>query len=688
MRRLGWSVILFACLALQACLPAPTGTPTEEHIFPETPPFEATFTLPPLPGPTVTQRAETPRPVRPAAPTGTPRPIPTAGETGLAAVHRSGQTFLTWGELPGGSYGERYRVYRSSQPINRDNLPDAKLLAELPAGSANFLAGRMTDPATGNWGQRFFLRLTAGGASGEVPAGQGLFVWTPNRDDLGERAEGSGYYAVTIRLPDGGEILPSGYASGAVYEAVADPLPVETGPLLGDGTHVMLQYMDLHTWNPTFHAPNALNDYYGLDRSDPEVSGAIQYAYDYVIYDPVCPDRRDPVPVVLVLQGGPPVIRPELASACAYKIIPLDTGSTGWFGFSQTQDYRQKVALRRGMPVANFTEQRILRMVYDLLRDPAGSVAADPRRVYVVGTGSGASGALALALRYPNVFAAAYLNEPVSDYSALSAAEMRHYFRLWGERGLELPIILRAPAGWSAVLQQYAGTPVWRWQNLNRGLSLLSMTAAPLGISATVESERASWGDQITPVFTALNNGHQSWGGWIAAPDAEIPQWGGLPPNLLPDSRGQPFFGFNVVRDETVPGMSGGELSGSIPPRGAAVYNQTILWSASWLRWDGVPVDQPGRWEMSLCAVSQAEPRACGSGDAQRVNITPRRVQRFAIVPGQVYVWESRRIRDGSVIDSGTLTATNDGLITVRNLLIYPDGIRLIIVPAGGNLQR
>jgi hypothetical protein len=306
----------------------------------------------------------------------------------------------------------------------------------------------------------------------------------------------------------------------------------------------------------------------------------------------------------------------------------------------------------------------------------------------VVGTGSGANGALALALRYPNVFAAAYLSEPVSDYSALSAVDMRHYFPLWGERGLELPIIIRAPGGWSAVLQQYAGTPVWRWQNLNRGLSLLSMTAAPLGISATVDSERASWGDQITPVFAALNNGHQSWGGWIAAPDAEIPLWGGLPPNLLPDSRGQPFFGFNVVRDETVPGMSGGELSGSIPPRDAAVYNQTILWSASWLRWDGVPVDQPGRWEMSLCAVSQAEPRACGSGEVQRVNITPRRVQRFAIVSGQVYVWESRRIRDGSVIDSGTVTATNDGLITVRNLLIYPDGIRLIIVPAGGSPQR
>lgn len=690
MRRLGWSVMLFICLALQACLPAPTGVPTEEHSFPETPPVESTFTLPPLPPePAPTQLETTPLPVRPAAPTVTPRPIPTAGETGLLAVHFSGQTYLTWGELPGGSYGERYRIYRSSQAINRNNFREAALLAELPAGSANFLAGRMIDSATGNWGQRFFQRLSAPATGGEIPAGLGLFVWTINRADLGERAEGAGYYAVTIHLPDGTETLPSGYASDAVYEAVADPLALDVGPLLGNGTHVMLQYMDMHTWNPTFHAPNALNQYYGMDASDPDVAAAIQYAYDYVIYEPVCAERRDPAPVVLVLQDGAPVIRPELAEACAYKIIPLDTGSTGWFGFSQTQDYRQGVMLRRGTPVANFTEQRVLRMVYDLIRDPVGVVGVDAQRIYVVGTGSGAGGALALALRYPNVFSAAYLQEPVSDYSALSAEQMRHYHRLWGERGLELPVVLRAPGAWAAGLQRYADTPVWRWQNLNRGLSLLALTSAPLGISATLDSERASWGSQIVPVFSALNNGQQAWGGWIARADEEAPQWAGLTPNLMPDARGQPFAGFRVPRDETVPGMSGGDLSGSIPPRGAATYNQNLLWSSSWLRWDGVPTDQPTRWEMSLCAVSAGEPRSCGSGEAQRVNITPRRVQRFLIVPGQQYLWESRRIRDGSLADSGTVTASNAGLITVRNLLVFPDGIRLSIVPVSvGNPQR
>jgi len=52
-------------------------------------------------------------------------------------------------------------------------------------------------------------------------------------------------------------------------------------------------------------------------------------------------------------------------------------------------------------------------------------------------------------------------------------------------------------------------------------------------------------------------------------------------------------------------------------------------------------------------------------------------------------VWVSRRISDGSVSDSGRVIATNAGLVTIRNLLVFPDGIRLHIEPAaGGNDQR
>jgi hypothetical protein len=446
--------------------------------------------------------------------------------------------------------------------------------------------------------------------------------------------------------------------------------------------------LDLHFWNPTFHAPNLLNDYYGLDPADPRVDGAIQYAFDYAVYDPVCAQRADPAPVVLVLQDGPPVIKSELIGACAYKIIPLDSGDTGWFGFSQNHDFRGKSVLERDSSVANFTEQRILRMVYDLLRAPPGPVTADSRRVYLVGSGSGAGGALALALRYPNVFAAAYITEPVSDYANGSAAQVRRLTGLWGARGRDLPVIIRAPSNWAVPLQRYAGTPVWRWQNLNRGLSQLSMPAAPVSVAAMLESERTFWGNQIVPAFTALNNGQQMWGGWIAPARKPIPTWAGLPPNLQPDTRGQPFAGFRVVRDETVPGLSGGELSGSIPPRGAASYNQTILWSSSWLNWDGAPTDQPALWEMSLCAVSPAEPRSCGSGETQRINITPRRLQRFVVIPGQQYAWEAYRIGNGSLVDRGRVIATSAGLVTIRGLLVFPDGVRLRVMPVSGQGQR
>ncbi|MCU0294290.1 MAG: hypothetical protein MUF10_20275, partial [Thermoanaerobaculaceae bacterium] len=47
--------------------------------------------------------------------------------TALQAVHRSGQTFLTWSERVDMT-GERYRVYRHSSPITATNLGSARRL--------------------------------------------------------------------------------------------------------------------------------------------------------------------------------------------------------------------------------------------------------------------------------------------------------------------------------------------------------------------------------------------------------------------------------------------------------------------------------------------------------------------------------------------------------------------------------
>jgi hypothetical protein len=49
--------------------------------------------------------------------------------TGIKAVHRHGQTFVTWADAAEGEAGAkfRYSLYRSDKPIAADNLKDAEL---------------------------------------------------------------------------------------------------------------------------------------------------------------------------------------------------------------------------------------------------------------------------------------------------------------------------------------------------------------------------------------------------------------------------------------------------------------------------------------------------------------------------------------------------------------------------------
>src|SRR5687767_5096221 len=49
--------------------------------------------------------------------------------TGIQAVHRHGQTFVTWQDVAEGEAGANYRysLYRSTEPITAQNLPQAQL---------------------------------------------------------------------------------------------------------------------------------------------------------------------------------------------------------------------------------------------------------------------------------------------------------------------------------------------------------------------------------------------------------------------------------------------------------------------------------------------------------------------------------------------------------------------------------
>ena len=607
--------------------------------------------------------------------------------TNVRAFHRSGQTFLTWTERADLA-DESYRIYRHTAPITAANLAAATRLYEVWEGSADFHANRYANDS-GNFTVRYLDRVVVTNGGTQLPAGTGVLVWTLATNDFAGGTNGVGYYAVTTVSSTGTEnITAFGTTNtiGPVTEGVAEPLPVEAAVSVGARGHLYLQFMDLRQWNPTFHAPNAGNAYYGLNPDLPSVQHALAYAYDYVVFEPEC--ATGPAPVVFSLHGwggntyGPMTEDPDPWGWCVYKIYPVDQSETWWFGFARNHDYRTNTTVAAGDTVVNFTEQRLLRMLRGLQRQPPG-LATDTNRVFVYGQSMGGSGTLSLAMRYPNVFAAAYASEPMTDYATSGdggGTDWREDVEVkWGARPLSLPVLLDGPAGWADPLKRYNGTNIWVWQNHRfNTTNRVGDDTVPLGLAHGTNDMVIEWPSQGRPFYGPMDASRRCWGGAVTAADHTWLSFEGTPPTLAPNSSLAPFYAFQVIRNETVPGLS--RASGNIPapPVRTGGYNQNLAWSASWDAWDGPPVDTATNWQVSLRAVDAA---------THTVDVTPRRTQQFRPTPGATANWHNFRVSDGVSLQSGIVTADAFGLLTVSNVTVSAEGNRvrleLISPPVG-----
>ena len=600
--------------------------------------------------------------------------------TNLAARHQSGQTFITWTERADLS-GERYRLYRHTAPIAASNLSSATRLYELAEGSATFFANRYFDNSLGAWTTRYVDRYVITNRGPQLDAGTGLLVWTMATNDFGGGGTGSAWYAVTT-VAGGVENTSSFSAAnsiGPVAEGVADPRPVlvtNYPPTAGGGAvNIYIQYMDLRHWNPTFHAPHARNGYYGLDDADPAVTGAVQYAYDYAVVLPSCSNA--PAPAYLRLHGWSGgdyravTGDPDPYDWCAYKIVPYDLSETWFFGFARDHDFRSGDVPSAGA-TANFTEERLLRMLYDLQRDPPAA-AVDTNRVYVFGSSMGGSGTLALALRYPNVFAAAYASQPMTDYAACGdggGTDWRNDVDWkWGAPALNLPVALRAPADWAAHLQAYQGTGVWDWQNHRaQAAARAAGDFVPLGIGHGTNDFVIEWPTQGHPMYPALDGARLCWGGYVSDGGHSWMGWAGLPPTLGTDPSLAPFRRFTVRKDESVPGLSRGSADNGLPVEHTGGFHQDLEWSAGWYDWDGPVLDQSNRWQVSLRSLN---------GSNQTVDVTPRRLTRFPKQPGVRVLWRNVPVGSTNAVQTGQLAADAAGLVTATGVVVSPAGNRL-----------
>ena len=598
---------------------------------------------------------------------------------GLYVNHRSGQSFITWPE-DAASNGETYRVYRHSEAVTAANLAAAELLYEVPEGSGTFYADRFRVDEESEWEARFLERYIISDLGNELPEETGLLVWTTQPGQAGEA-----YYGVTLVDSEGVEDasgLAVNMAFGPVTETEADPRPVEAIVADNGRAHLFIQYMDLADWNPTFDAPNPLNEYYGLDPADPRVSGAVQYAYLYIVAEP------DPANLVglssvqsavMYLHGmGGTRFNPPLTATSWFTplmILPIDVNNTWYFGFARDHDYRTGTDLPADDTIVNYTEQRLLRMFYDTMRHPDLGPRVDPQRLYVYGGSMGGSGTLALAQRYPNVLACAYASLPMTNYQD-SELWLAQASSIWGTPEQALPVEIAGPNGWTDHLAEYNGTSVWTWQNHQKQLAeRRGSDMVPIGIKHGRQDDVIDWPTQGKPVYSVMNGSGQCWGGAALDTGHEGEGWDGLPAGLLNRYSGDAFGGLLVVRDESVPGLSNATGDADLPPDDGpgepAYWNRQIEWSSSWDDWAGAPLEDTGYWEIAM---------RTRDGSTQQVDITPRRLQSFAIDPAYTYAWSNLDIASDTLIQTGQAAPDADGVLTVHAFNVSGTGNRLMLI--------
>ena len=559
----------------------------------------------------------------------------------LTAVHRNGQTFLTWVEVAGDA---GYHVYRHTSPITASSIGSAEKLTTRwgPLDSDTSINRQAHGPVPATF------VISDGGQP--LSESNGLFVYTPARP-------GNAFYAVTtvaagtetVLLSTGENSLPV-----PVAEAVAAPAPVLALSLNRGRGRVYTQYMDYANWNPTFNG----------------------YAYNYSVVLPARYQKNRSYPLLIQPHAYGENFRVLEESEYGWQVVqlfPSDPGESSgglhswWFGYAADHNYRTDGNIPASGRIANFTEQRVMQAVQDTINDP--SINVDPQLVHAFGHSMGASGSLSLGMRYGNIIAGIYGSESMTNYRT-SPVFQSDFEQLWGRQSDNLPVVINGP--WSDPIRRYEGTGVWDWMNHHKQLvDRRGDDMAYLMVAHGKLDDVIDWNTQGAPMARVFNEasvgfslksvegaGH-SWLGFAAIVDYMFGFGNGLD------------FPWRYPLDLSFPAIQNASGSSSLAPGLAETdaYNMNIEWATPHTRFADPIVDEPARYEISLR--SQV--------DDQTADITPRNTQRFNPQPGQSCEWVTSSNNKRRTYAKGTVIADDDALVTVRQVPVRYKGTRLSI---------
>jgi hypothetical protein len=547
--------------------------------------------------------------------------------TNIQALHRDGQTFVTWIDVAEGEagVGYRYSLYSSDRPITEAQLDGLKPVIHGIVNNSgkhygyHMFSKRRIDPSLP------MATIEPGGKP--LPLWSGLAVSTVEKN-------GNRYYAIAASDAEGRRIgkVVSGQSATTkpVAEEVASIQPVKTGDSAKRGRYAHVVRVTGEKNLPLtvqLHASSARGGP-GSDHGDYYLFwGRPEWGYrDGLPWQFTIDQRR-----VYNSDGRYLSLRSRETLAA-----PSGNGTkeTFWFGYycvPQWADHKQPRAY-------NFTERRTLWLI-DWVKNRYG---VDPERVYAEGGSMGAWGTASFALRHPDLFAAIYPNRPrmiqpalpslvkiaretriVMDDGKTNYDERMDMTRFASAHHDDLPFI-----GWCCGRKDGFATFKEQIEMVN------ALTAAHHGFAF------------------AWNDGNHSSG---ATPMREIKRW--YPPEKFARNKSYPAFGNSSIDGDLGQGETevtegkrtrkvlkddNGELEGGI--------NLGFVWKEV--------ADDGSSWSVTLS--NQL------TKDEMTVDVTPRRCQKFKPRPGEMLKWS---VADGG---SGTVVADKWGLVTVTAVKIRP----------------
>jgi len=569
--------------------------------------------------------------------------------SGLELRHRSGQTFVTWSEPQS---GVGYNVYRSTQPITSDNIDSATLLTDRwgPLDNDTSLnKNAVTDiPA-------YFVIDDLGAPLSDS---SGLFVHTTEN-------AGTAYYAVsTIQNGIENKVLISGQNTNSVQESVATPRPVLTLSVNGGKGRLYTQYMDYQQWNPTLNG----------------------YAFNYFVALPsnYNPSRSYPLQLELHAYGYFPKLLEEVRFGWqVIQLIPVDPGDnqntshTWWYGHARDHDYQRDGDTPRNGAIENFTQQRVMMSIQDLIDSAEFNV--DENLIHAFGDSMGASGVVTLGLHYPSVLSGIYASQPMMNYAG--STRFRYNFeKLFGGVDRNLPIVNRGL--YSDPIQRFSEggsqpTGVWDWMNHHSQVrSRSGDDFAYMMIDFGKADDVIDWQTQGRPTFAAFTDAKVAY--TATAREGVGHQWSGfgaVNENLFRFETG-PWFYPNDVSFPALHNVSGSEESGSElentfsnevitgridpPVSGNDVYQTSLEWSTEQFSFGQPIVDQFNRYEITLRSRTFD----------QFADVTPRNTQSFRPEASTRCSWNARTVGNGQIVDSGVAVVDDSQLLTISQVQI------------------